>query len=357
MPIFASSSFRYNAFMNKNKVRFGLIIAVIIAVVALSLIAYVFWAPNIFTKTKDNEYFLLIPDDTTYDELVAELTDNTRVKRINTFKQVSRALKFKTVKSGRYRIVNGMNNLTLVKMLRNGKQTPVQLKFNNIRTKEQLAARLSKQLMPDSLQILNLLNDSAFLSQYGVTQETAVSLFLPNTYEMFWNVKAEKIFDRMYKEYNKFWTEERKQKAAAIPLTQVEVSTLASIVDAETNSKAEKPIVAGLYINRLKRNIPLQADPTVIFAIGDFSIKRVLNVHTRFNSPYNTYRNVGLPPGPIRIPTLAGLDAVLNYDKNDYIFMCAKETLNGEHNFAATWSEHQKNASKYQKALNERGIR
>ena len=174
---------------------------------------------------------------------------------------------------------------------------------------------------------------------------------------MFWNVKAEKIFDRMYKEYEKFWTDERKQKAAAIPLTQLQVSTLASIVEAETNSRAEKPIVAGLYINRLKRNMPLQADPTVIFALGDFTVKRVLNAHTRIESPYNTYQNTGLPPGPIRIPTLAGLDAVLDYDRNNYIFMCAKETLNGEHNFASTWAEHKKNAAKYQKALNERGIR
>lgn len=343
--------------MNKKKIVFGFLVAVVVAVLGISLVANIFLAPNIFTKTKDTEYFLLIPENTTFDELVAELTENTRVKKINTFKQTARVLKFKTVRSGRYRIVNSMNNITLVKMLRNGNQTPVQLTFNNIRTKEQLSSRLSQQLMPDSFQILDLLNDSAFLSQYGVTPETSVSLFLPNTYEMFWNVKAEKIFERMYKEYEKFWTDERKQKAAAIPLTQSQVSTLASIVDSETNSRAEKPIVAGLYINRLKRNMPLQADPTVIFALGDFTIKRVLNVHTQIESPYNTYRNTGLPPGPIRIPTLTGLDAVLDYDRNDYIFMCAKETLNGEHNFASTWAEHQKNAAKYQKALNERGIR
>lgn len=343
--------------MKKKKIVFGFLVAFVVAVVGLNLVTNVFWAPNIYTKTSEAEYYLLIPENMTFDELVAELTENTRVKKINTFKQTARVLKFKNVRSGRYRIVNKMNNLTVVKMLRNGNQTPVQLTFNNIRTKEQLASRLSKQLMPDSVEILNLLNDSAFLAKYGVTPETAVSLFLPNTYEMFWNVKAEKIFDRMYNEYEKFWTDERKQKADAIPLSRVQVSTLASIVDAETNSNAEKPIVAGLYINRLRRNMPLQADPTVIFALGDFTIKRVLNVHTRIESPYNTYQNTGLPPGPIRIPTLAGLNAVLEYDRNNYIFMCAKETLNGEHNFASTWAEHQKNAAKYQKALNERGIR
>lgn len=343
--------------MNKKKFTYGLLVFAVVAVVGLSLIANIFLVPNIFTKSKDDEYFLLVRDNTSFDELVTLLTENTRVKKINTFKQTARVMKFKNVKSGRYRIVNSMNNLTLVRMLRNGNQTPVQLKINNIRTKEQLASRLSRQLMPDSSEILRLLNDTAFLSKYGVNPYTSVSLFLPNTYEFFWNTSAERLFDRMYKEYDKFWTEERKQKAAAIPLTQEQVSTLASIVDAETNHNPEKPTIAGLYINRLRKNMPLQADPTVVFATGDFTIRRVLNVHTRTESPYNTYRNTGLPPGPIRIPTIAGLDAVLNYENNDYIFMCAKETLNGEHNFAATWAEHQQNAARYQKALNERGIR
>lgn len=343
--------------MNKKKIRFGLLIFIVGALVVISLVANIFLAPNIFTKSKEDEYFLLVRENTSFDELVRQLTENTRVKKVNTFKQTARVMKFNNVKSGRYRVVNSMNNLTLVRMLRNGNQTPVQLKFNNIRTKEQLAGRLSRQLMPDSVEILNLLNDTAFLSKYHVDPYTSVSLFLPNTYEIFWNVDAENIFERMYREYDKFWTEERKQKATAIPLTQEQVSTLASIVDAETNHNPEKPVIAGLYINRLRKNMPLQADPTVIFATGDFTIRRVLNVHTRTESPYNTYRNTGLPPGPIRIPTHTGIDAVLNYDTNDYIFMCAKETLNGEHNFAATWGEHQKNAARYQKALNERGIR
>ncbi len=343
--------------MNKKKLKFSLLGVFVLAVIAVSFVANIFLAPNIFTKSKEGEEFLLVYENTDLDELIDQMSGNIRIKKINTFKRTAQFLKFKNVKSGRYRIVDGMNNLTVVRMLRNGNQTPVMLTFNNIRTKEQLAGRLSKQLMPDSITILNLLNDSAFLSQYGLDPYTSVSLFLPDTYEMFWNVKAEKLFDRMNKEYQRFWNDERKQKAAAIPLTQEQVSTLASIVDAETNGKAEKPIVAGLYINRLRKNMPLQADPTVIFGLGDFSIRRVLNVHTRTDSPYNTYINTGLPPGPIRIPTIAGLDAVLNYDKNDYIFMCAKETLNGEHNFAATWAEHQKNAAKYQKALNERGIR
>ena len=164
------------------------------------------------------------------------------------------------------------------------------------------------------------------------------------------------LFERMNKEFTKFWNDSRKQKAAAIPLTPVEVCTLASIVDEETNAKNEKAIVAGLYINRMNHKMPLQADPTVKFALGDFTIKRILFGHLKTDSPYNTYKYLGLPPGPIRIPALTTIDAVLNYYKSDYLYMCAKETLNGEHNFAATWAEHKINAEKYQKALNERGI-
>ena len=340
------------------KSKFGkiVIIVVLVAIAVASYGYYLFLSPNIKLKTDKSEY-LLIRDNYSLNDVMNQLQEKADVKNMGTFRQVAGILEYSNVKSGRYKITNGMNNLSLVRNLRNGNQTPVNVTFNNIRTKEQLAGRLSAQLMPDSAEILNLLNDTAFLSQYGLNPYTSVSLFLPNTYEMFWNVKANNIFERMFREYKGFWTEERKQKAAAIPLTQEQVSTLASIVDSETNSKAEKPIVAGLYINRLRKNMPLQADPTVIFGIGDFSIRRVTNAHTRTESPYNTYRNAGLPPGPIRIPTLAGLDAVLNYDKNDFIFMCAKETLNGEHNFASNWAEHQKNAAKYQKALNERGIR
>ena len=333
-----------------------LILLLLVAISGFSYFSWLFLLPNLKLKSDKTEY-LFIRDNTSFDELTQQIQQKATVKSLNSFKQAARYLNFQNVKSGRYKIENGMNNLTLVRKLRNGNQTPVNLTFNNIRTKEQLAGRLSQQLMPDSVEILQLLNDSAFLSIYGLDSYTAVSLFLPNTYEIFWNIKAEKIFDRMNNEYAGFWTEERKQKAAAIPLSQAQVSTLASIVDSETNSKKEKPVVAGLYINRLKRNMPLQADPTVIFGIGDFSIRRVLNVHTRTESPYNTYRNTGLPPGPIRIPTISGLEAVLNYDKNDYIFMCAKETLDGQHNFAATWAEHSANAARYQKALNERGIR
>lgn len=322
----------------------------------MGLAIMLFLAPNFNVKEGD-ETFLFIREQTTLEQVFEQLNEKVHVRNIPALKTTARIMRYNKIRPGRYRVADGMNNLTLIRHLRSGHQTPVKLKINNIRTKEQLASLLSKQLMPDSSEVLTLLNDSAFLTRYGLNHYTSLALFLPNTYEFFWNTTAEKIFERMYREYERFWTDERRQKAAAIPLTPVEVSTLASIVDAETNHNPEKPMIAGLYINRLRKNMPLQADPTVIFAVGDFSIRRVFSTHTRVESPYNTYRNTGLPPGPIRIPTLAGLDAVLNYDRNDYIFMCAKETLNGEHNFAATWAEHKQNADRYQKALNERGIR
>lgn len=344
--------------MKKKKIVYGLLIFLVLVVLGVSFVANLFLSPNFVVKDKDkNEEYLLIRDNTTFEQITEQLNEKVRVKKPSTFKTVAKLLKYKKIRSGRYRVADGMNNLTLVRNLRNGNQTPVSLKFHNIRTKEQLASRLSQQLMPDSTEILTLLNDTVFLTKYNLNPYTSVSLFLPNTYELFWNIDAERIFERMSREYEQFWTDERKDKAAIIPLTRDQVSTLASIVDSETNHNPEKPIIAGLYINRLRRNMPLQADPTVIFAMGDFSIRRVLREHTRYESPYNTYLHTGLPPGPIRIPSISALDAVLNYDKNDYIFMCAKETLNGEHNFATTWVEHQQNATRYQKALNAMGIR
>lgn len=317
---------------------------------------YILFMPNIFPKTEEKAY-LCIPDNSSFNDVVSILENSAKVSNTMAFKQVAGLLQYGAkIRSGRYELKSGMNNFQLVRILRSGRQTPVQLSFNNIRTKEQLASRLGVQLMADSTSILLLLNDSAYLSTYNLNSNTSISLFIPNTYEVFWNTNAKELFERMNKEYTKFWTEERKAKAASIPLTQSEVSTLASIVEEETNNKTDRPMVAGLYINRLRLGMPLQADPTVKFALGDFSIKRILFGHLRTNSPYNTYKNIGLPPGPIRVSTPNGIDAVLNYSHHNYIFMCASETLNGEHKFAITWEEHQINAAKYQKELNNRKI-
>ena len=327
-------------------VSFGLIATCVFVV-------YLLFSPNFFPKSNEKSY-LLIPDSSTLEDVVLLLQKDVKVINTSSFRQVSGLLHYGAkIRPGRYEIKSGMNNFKLVRILRSGRQTPVQLSFNNIRTKEQLAARLSAQLMADSLSIINKLNDTTFLNTYNLNPNNSVTLFIPNTYEVFWNTNATKLFERMNKEYNKFWTEERKSKAASIPLTESEVSTLASIVEEESNNKEERPMIAGLYINRLKMDMPLQADPTLKFAVGDFGIKRIRLQHILKISPYNTYRNHGLPPGPIRVVSPNAIDAVLNYTKHNYIFMCAKETLNGEHNFAVNYSEHQANAKKYQKALNE----
>jgi UPF0755 protein len=326
------------------------------AVAAFLYFIYILFAPNIFPLT-GGKAFLCIPDSSRFDDVVNRLEKEAKIANATAFKQVASLLRYGTkIRPGRYELKSGMNNFQLVRMLRSGRQTPVQLSFNNIRTKEQLAARLGSQLMADSSSIINLLNDTAFLANYNLNPNTSISLFIPNTYELFWNTNATALFERMNKEYTRFWTDERKAKAEVIPLTQSEVSTLASIVEEETNNKKDRLMVAGLYINRYKMGMPLQADPTVKFALGDFSIKRILFGHLRTNSPYNTYKNIGLPPGPIRVATPNGIDAVLNYSHHNYIYMCASETLNGEHKFAVSWEEHKINAAKYQKELNDRKI-
>lgn len=339
--------------MKKNKLNKWLIYSILIV---LFYFIYILFAPNFSLKNNDKAY-LCIPEGSTMNDVIVNLTNKSNVFNLSSFKQASVLLRYgKKIHPGRYEIKPGMNNFQLIRILRSGRQTPVQLTFNNIRTKEQLAGRLGKQLMADSVSILQLLNDSAFLSAYQLNPNTSISLFIPDTYEVFWNLNAKQLIERMAKEHSKFWTEERKSKAAAIPLTPTEVSTLASIVEEETNNANDRPMVAGLYINRLKSGMPLQADPTLKFAVGDFSLKRIGIKQILFISPYNTYRNKGLPPGPIRVAGKKGIDAVLNYSHHNYIYMCASETLNGEHKFASNWSEHQANAKKYQQKLNELNI-
>jgi UPF0755 protein len=318
--------------------------------------AYILFFPNIFPRTEEKAY-LCIPDSSNYNDVQILLEKDAKIINMSAFKQVASLLHYGTkIRSGRYELKKGMTNFQLVRILRSGRQTPVRLTFNNIRTKEQLAARLGTQLMADSVSILVLMNDTAFLSQYGLTPNTAIAMFIPNTYEVFWNLNAKDLFERMNKEYTKFWTNERKEKAATIPMTPVQVSTLASIVEEETNNKTDRPKVAGLYINRLKSDMPLQADPTLKYAVGDFGLKRLTLKQILFISPYNTYRNHGLPPGPIRVASESGIDAVLNYTHHNYIYMCASETFNGEHKFASTWAEHQANAKRYQAKLNALNI-
>lgn len=265
-------------------------------------------------------------------------------------------MKYK-VRTGCYRIEPQEKCLQTYRLLRNGTQTPIRLTIPSARTMDKLAQRLSEKLMLDSATIANTLTDSLFCKEYGYNTATLPSLFIPDTYELYWNVTMPDLMKRMVKENSRFWNSERDGKAKSLGLTHEAVATLASIVDEETANNGEKPMIAGMYINRLRIGMPLQADPTVKFALGDFALRRIYNEHLKVDNPYNTYRNTGLPPGPIRIASKAGLDAVLNRVEHPYLYMCAKEDFSGTHNFAVTYSEHLKNAARYVRALNERKIR
>ena len=310
-------------------------------------------APNV---SGDEEY-LFVKTGANYDDLLINLQSKASLKDLDAFKKAAGSMKLAaSLKAGRYRLKQGLNNRTLINMLKSGNQDPVKLKFQNIRKKENFAAYMAKNMEADSLAFINVLDSSALLEKYGFTKENSYSLFIPNTYELYWNITPLAFFEKMQKEYGKFWTASRKQKAAKLNLTPIQVSILASIVDSEALYDKEMPIIAGLYLNRLSRGILLQADPTVIFANNDFTVKRVTNKLLSVDSKYNTYKYKGLPPGPIMMPSINAIDAVLDRQVNSYIYMCAKEDFSGYHNFAENEAQHNINAKKYRAALNKRNI-
>lgn len=337
-----------------KKVLLYILLAVII--LALGAAGYGYYVLNTGFSTNKKVY-LYIDENKDYNTLRQALIDSARIENISNFDLLSQVLDYKdNIKTGRYEVAPDMNLYELINTLRRGQQAPVKLKFNNIRTKEDLAERLSDQLMISRVSILNALNNSEVYEKLGFNKETIVAMFIPNTYEVYWDTSLDSFISRMKKEYDSFWNESRREKARNIGLSLTDVSILASIVEEECMYADEYPIVAGLYINRLNKGMLLQADPTVKFANGDFSLRRILHKHLVIDSPYNTYKHTGLPPGPIRIPSIKGIDAVLSYKKHDYLYMCAKEDFSGYHNFAKTHAEHQQNAMKYQRALNIRGI-
>lgn len=266
------------------------------------------------------------------------------------------------IRTGRYEVTPELTMLNFIRDIRNHNEKPIMLTVPSTRTLDQMAGRMAHQLMVDSASIADYLKDEASIKALGYTQESLPGMFIPNTYEVYWDVSVEKLMERMQKENERFWNTERTAKLKEVSqyageeMTKEKVITLASIIDSETANNGEKPTIAALYMNRLRKQMALQSDPTVIYAVGDFSIRRVLNEHLKVESPYNTYRNVGLPPGPIRVPSIAGIEAVLNHATNNYIYMCAKEDFSGTHNFAVSYGEHQRNAARYVRALNERGI-
>ncbi len=337
--------------IGKYVIVFFAIALVVVAIRAYRLYQYA------FSDNVKISYVLIIPDNFTYRQLVDTLTGNDVLYSIKAFNWVSKKKNYRnSIKPGRYELKKGMNTNQIVNKLRSGLQDPVNVTFNNCRFKEDLAGKVSKYIQADSLSILHLFYDEEQIKEYGFTAENYRAMFIPNTYEFYWTTTAKEFADRMKKEFDRFWNDERRKKAEAINLSPVEVTTLASIVQSESTMKEELGTIAGLYINRLKRGIPLQADPTVKYAVGDFSLKRILNVHLEINSPYNTYKFSGLPPGPINFPETATIDAVLNYEKHNYLYMCAKEDFSGYHNFSRTLAEHNRNAEKYRAALNANKI-
>lgn len=318
----------------------------------------IFLMPNTSAQIKTYE-IIFIPTGSNFEDVMDTLLSEKILKHEQSFLWLAELKKYKDkVKPGRYRILAGMNNNEVINLLRAGLQEPVSGTFTNIRTKEQLVSRVCKKLEADSIELTALLNNDQYLKEnLGLTSETILTLFIPNTYEFNWNTSAKQFVERMQTEYKKFWTDERKKKTKAINLTQTQVSILASIVQAEQlQFPDERPTIARLYLNRMKIGMPLQSDPTVIYAIGDFTINRVLDKDKEIDSPYNTYQHTGLPPGPIYVPEISSIDAVLTYQKNNYLYMCAKEDFSGKHNFAKTLAEHNRNAQKYRNALNKEKV-
>jgi UPF0755 protein len=317
----------------------------------------IFKTPNLQLE-KQQSFALLIPENATYQTVLDTLKKHRVVNDQVSFQFVAKLLDYpENIKPGRYVIKPDSPNYGVIKKLKSGVQDPVRLTFNNIRLKDDLIARIGPRFAFGEEKLRQALNNAEVSQKYGLDTVTVMAMFLPNTYEVYWDVSTEKFLDRMHSEYEKFWNDERKAKAKALGYSPAQVSVLASIVEAETKKPDEKPRVAGVYLNRLQQGMPLQADPTVVFAWRDFSIRRVLHHHTQIKSPYNTYTQLGLPPGPINLPDQASIDAVLNPEEHKFIYFCARDDFSGYHAFAENYQEHLKNARQYQQALNQRNIK
>ena len=343
--------------LKKILVYFSLVVVVVASVYGYMTYRKIFSAN---TKFNGKEVFVYIPTDANYNQVVEIM--KPYVEDISRFNMTAEKKSYvANVKSGKFLLKNGMSSNDIVNSLR--QEVPVNLAFNNQERLEDFAGRVATQIEADSLSLLNAFRDEKFLKENGFTEENVLSMFIPNSYEFFWDINAEKFRERMAKEYRKFWTPERLAKAEAQNLTPLQVSALASIVHKETVKRDERPRVAGVYLNRLNTGMKLEADPTVIYAVkknsGNFNqvIKRVLYKDLETVSPYNTYKNEGLPPGPIAMPDITALDAVLNPEKHNYIYFCASVTNFGYHEFAVTPAQHEVNRQKYVAWVNKQGIK
>ena len=313
------------------------------------------YAPN---TIKDG--YIFIKTNSTLKDLENEI--RPFLKRVKPFVWVANRKEYnKKIRAGKFKIPKGISNNDLINLLRSGKQTPIKLVFNNQHSIEKLAGRIATQIEADSISILNSMLDSSFLRTHKFSKKSALGMYVPNSYELFWNTSGVQFRDRMFKEYNRFWSEKRINKARELKLNRTQVIALASIVQKETAKVSERPIVAGLYLNRIKRRIPLGADPTIIYALKekygqDFVVKRVLFKDLKIDSPYNTYIHRGVPPSLIAMPDISSIDAVLFSAKHNYIYMCANVDKIGYHAFASTLRQHNRNAAKYHRWMNQQGI-
>jgi UPF0755 protein len=341
-----------------RKVLISLLVIIALGAVGMGYELYLkFYQSNIYIKGAEKG-FLYIPTGSDFNKVLQVINQNGCLINKTSFEWVARKLDYpKHIHPGKYLLKKGMSNKDLVFLLRSGKQVPVKLVLNGARTIPQLASKVSQQLEVDSVSIVNMLSNNDTMAQYGFNGANSMAMFIPNTYEFYWDTSAKGFLDKLIKGYNKFWNDTRLKKAESIGYTPMQVSVLASIIEQETHKNDEKPVVAGVYINRLHAGHKLEADPTLVFALGNFSVKRVLSAYKEIDSPYNTYMYAGLPPGPICMPSPSSIDAVLNYTKHDYFYFCAREDFSGYHNFAKTYDMQMKNAHIYQHELNKRNIK
>ncbi len=340
--------------MSKKKILIPLIIFSTILTTCSVYTYQMLYSPNFLINSEDK--FIIIEEGTDFNMLIKKLEDDTLINDILSFSFLSKIMEYQeNIKIGAYKVKMNMSNYDMITMLRSGNQTPIKLTFSYARKIDDLAEKITNKLKISKEDLLNYLLEN--IENYeGFKKEDIISIFLPDTYEVYWNISPKKLTDKMYSEYKKFWNNDRLEKLKKINLNQKEAIVLASIVASESRMLDEADRIAGLYINRLNRNMRLQADPTLVFAANDFTIRRVLNKHKKIKSPYNTYIHRGLPPGPIRIASKKYIDAVLNFEKHNYIYMCAKEDFSGYHAFATNLSDHNRNARKFQIALNNRKI-
>ncbi|MBO4827575.1 MAG: endolytic transglycosylase MltG [Prevotella sp.] len=340
----------------KKKLNYRYVVPTIICLLAIAGLFYYYFFAS-FSSKKETQYVCIDRDDN-IDSVFAKLEPIAKQHSLTGYKTMVRHTSYADhIRTGRYAVKPGEGAFTVFRHLKNGIQTPVNLTIPSVRSIDRIASTVGRKLMIDSAEVMQALNDPAVMKKYGFDSTSIACFFIPNTYDMYWNISLDKFLDRLKREHDNFWNADRTAKARMMGLTPNEVVTMASIIDEETADDAEKPMIAGMYFNRLKIGMPLQADPTVKFALKRWDLRRIWSNMLHVNSPYNTYMNVGLPPGPIRVPSAAGINAVLDYVHHDYLYMCAKEDFSGTHNFAVTYADHLKNAEKYSKALNERGIK